>query len=355
MGILDFWRRGSPKVEKRASGSGFTAELMAARASYISGRSGIGELTATAQGCVSLWEGALSLADVEGTDILDRRSLALAARSLALRGDALFLIGNDGLLPVADWEIKTRYARPVAYRLSVSEAGGGSTTTALAAEVLHFSIGVDPVAPWLGTAPLRRASLTAGMLHAVETALAEAFETMPLGSLIVPYPEAPEVNIEALARGFRGTRGRVLIRESVNVAAAGGPAPTQDWRPSDVTPDLSRSMSRETLEEARGAVLMAFGVLPGMLSPNATGPLIREGQRHLAQWVLQPIAAAMAEEATNKLGSTVALDVLRPMQAFDAGGRARAFAGMVQALAMAKDSGLDPQKVEDALKYLDWE
>lgn len=138
-----------------------------------------------------------------GPTVLDRRSLALAARSLALRGDALFLVGDDGLLPVADWDIKTRDARPVAYCLSISEAGGGRTMTALAAEVLHFSIGVDPVAPWLGSAPLRRASLTAGLLHAVETALAEAFETMQLGSQIVPFPEAPEAGLGQRRRGRR--------------------------------------------------------------------------------------------------------------------------------------------------------
>jgi hypothetical protein len=32
---------------------------------------------------------------------------------------------------------------------------------------------------------------------------------------------------------------------------------------------------------------------------------VREGQRHLAQWTLQPIAALLAEEATAKLGGTV--------------------------------------------------
>ena len=55
---------------------------------------------------------------------------------------------------------------------------------ALAAEVLHLRIGCDPAAPYYGTAPLKRASLTAGMLHAVELALAEIFENAPLGSQI---------------------------------------------------------------------------------------------------------------------------------------------------------------------------
>ena len=109
MGILSFFRK--PKPETRASASGFTAEIMAARESYISGRTGIGELTATVQACVTLWEGGLSLADVEGTEFLTPATLAIAARSLALRGEAVFLIGNTGLIPCSDWDVRTRDAR----------------------------------------------------------------------------------------------------------------------------------------------------------------------------------------------------------------------------------------------------
>ncbi|SNT37609.1 phage portal protein [Tropicimonas sediminicola] len=341
-----------PEAETRSAGSGFTAEIMAAREAYISGRQGVGELTGTVQACVSLWEGGLGLADVAGTDILDRRTLALCGRSLALRGEAVFLIRDDMLVPCSDWDLRTRNGKPTAYRLSVSEAGGGRTQTALAGEVLHFRTGVDPVAPWAGQAPLRRAQLTAGMLQAVEAALAEVYEYAPLGSQVIPFPEAPDTDMTSLARGFRGYRGRVQIRESVNVTAAGGPAPTQDWKPSDLTPDLSRAMTAQSLDAARDSVCMVFGVLPAMVNPSATGPLIREGQRHLAQWMLQPIAAAMADEISDKLGASVAIDVMRPLQAFDAGGRARALTSIVNALAQAKEAEVD---LGPAMKLVDWD
>jgi len=154
-----------------------------------------------------------------------------------------------------------------------------------------------------------------------------------------------------MARGFRGNRGKVLIRESVNVAAAGGPVPMQDWKPRDLSPDLSKSMTRETLAAARDAINMAFGVLPGLTAPATTGPMVREAQRHLAQWVLMPMAVMIAEECTDKLGSAVALDVMRPLQAFDAGGRARALGAIVQTLALAKEAGVDPS---EALRLVDW-
>lgn len=345
------WLFKRDKIEKRSAMSGFTAELMAARESYIAGRTGIAELTATAQSCVSLWENGLAMADVEGTSLLDRRSLAIIGRAVALRGEAVLKITDAGLVPCSDWDLRTRGGKPVAYRVSISEAGGGTSQTLLAGEVLHLRIGADPAAPWSGTAPLRRARLTAGMLNAVESALAEVFENAPLGSQVVPMPEQPEVDNETIARSFRGQRGRVVLRESVNVTAAGGPAPAQDWRPSSLSPDLEKAMTRETLEAARNAICGAFGVLPALFASNAQGPLVREAQRHLAQWTLQPVAALLAEEASEKLGATVEIDTMRPLQAFDAGGRARALATIVQALAQAREAGVDPGA---ALKLVDW-
>lgn len=343
-----------PSVEKRSAMSGFTAELMAARESYISGRRGIAELTATAQSCISLWENGFALADVAGADMLDRRTMAMMARSLALRGEAVFLI-RDKLVPCSDWDLATRFGVPKAYRCNISEAGGGSTTTALAAEVLHVRIGSDVSTPWIGTAPLRRASLTAAMLQAVETALGEAYEMMPLGSQVVPMPEIPDTDSTKLGRSFRGQRGRVLLRESVAVSAAGGPAPAADWRPADLTPDLQRAMPAESLAAARESVCGVFGVLPALFDAAAQGPLVREAQRHLCTWTLQPIAELLAEEASEKLGAKVAIDTLRPTQAFDAGGAARAVSTLVQAMAQAKEAGLDPAAVAGAFKRLDWE
>ncbi|MEM8574192.1 MAG: phage portal protein [Pseudomonadota bacterium] len=348
--MLD-WLFKLAKRETRSSGSGYTAEIMAARESYISGRSGVGELTATVQSCVTLWENGIGLADVSGTELLSRHVMSMVGRSLALRGEALFVIGDDRVVPASDWEVRTRDGEPTAYRVSISEAGGGTTRTALAGEVLHFRIGADPVAPWIGTAPLRRAAISTRTLQAIEAALAEVFEFAPLGSAVLPFPESPRPDSEALQRSFRGQRGRILLRESVFVVAGGGPTPSADWRPSSLSPDLARAATAEHLAAAQNSVLNVYGVLPGLVDPKSAGPSIREGQRHLAQWTLAPIAALIAEEASNKLGTRIELDVMRPLQAYDSGGRARALSGVVQALVQAKDAGLDPSA---AAKLVDW-
>ena len=196
--------------------------------------------------------------------------------------------------------------------------------------------------------------MTAGLLHTLEAALSEIYEYAPLASQVMAFPEAPDTDMEALGRAFRGRRGRVLLRESVTVTAAGGAAPVQDWTPKDMTPDLQRAMTTQNLAAARGSIMAAFGVLPGLFSDAAQGPLVREAQRHLAGWVLQPMAELLAEEATAKLGTDVMIDVGRPLQAFDASGRARALATLVQAMGQAKELGLSPDQVAGALKAVNF-
>ncbi|HCQ59504.1 MAG TPA: hypothetical protein DIU10_16630 [Sulfitobacter sp.] len=346
------WPFKSKTETRAASGTGYTAQMIQARTAYITGTSGRAELTATVQGAVTLWENGLSVADVEGTDLLTRRALAIAGRMLALRGEALFYITDEALIPVSDWDLSTRLSRPTAYRLTLPDIGGGKSVTALAGEVLHFRIGADAIQPWFGTAPLKRSSLSADLLEIIERALVEVYGDAPLGSSIVPMPETPETDLADIARGFRGSRGKVLVRESVQVQAAGGPAPAQDWRANDLTPDLSKALLDKTLDQARDQINATFGILPGLNNKATTGPMVREAQRHLASWTLQPMAEGMAEEATDKLGNTVTLDVMRPLQAFDSGGRARTVTALVKALAEAKAAGVDPAT---ALHLVDWQ
>lgn len=351
MGLMDFFRR--RPIEARSSGAGYTAQLIAARQAYLTGASGMGELTGAVQACVSLWEGGLGLADVKGTDVLTRRNLALAARALALRGEALFLI-RDRLIPASDWEVTTRDGEPRAYRLQVPETNGGAYQNALAGEVVHFRIGSDPVSPWAGTAPLRRSQLSGQLLHELESALRDTFRDAPFGSQIVPVPEGSADDMAALRAGFKGRRGAALVVEGVAQAVGAGMHPQLGKSPDQLSPDLSRTLVDRLLIEAKGAIYGAFGVLPGLFVPNAQGPLVREAQRHLAQLVLQPMALLMAEELTAKLGAAVQIDVVRPMQAFDAGGKARALATMVQALAQAKEAGIEGATLQDALSFIDW-
>lgn len=354
MGFLDLFRRGKDanlqaSETRSAMASGFTAQILTARESYITGATNLGELTATVQACVSLWEGAFATADVTGTDLLDRRTMALVARSVALRGECVLLLDGGELVPCSDWDLSTRNGRPRAYRVSISEAGGGRVTTALAAEVLHIRTASDPVSPWAGQSPLRRSAISANLLHELEAALRDVFRDAPLGSQIIPLPDSSPADMAEMRAAFKGRRGASLIVEGVAQATAAGMNPQIDKRPDSVSPDLSRSMTAETLQAARAAISQAFGVLPALHNHAATGPVIREAQRHLAQWTLEPLAKLVAEEATAKLGGVVTIDVVRPLQAYDAGGKARAFSAIVGAMAQAKAEGIDPAPILQSL------
>ena len=280
--------------------------------------------------------------------------MALAARSLVLRGEFVGLITDRGLVPCIDWQVATRDSIPVAYRLSLAESGGARAMTALAGEVIHWRIGSDASAPWIGTAPLRRAPLTASMLQEVESALRDVFRDAPIGSLIVPMPDSAGDDMENMRGAFRGKRGSTLVVAGVAQATAAGMNPQFGQKADQLTPDLSRAMTAETLSAAREAIAMAFGVLPGLINAATTGPMVREAQRHLAGWVLQPIAELMAEEASAKLGGNVTIEMGRTLQAFDAGGRARALATLVEAMGRAKELGLSPDELSSAIKAVNF-
>lgn len=353
MGLMELFRRKAPAIETRAVQTGYTASLMAARESWISGASGLAEMTAAVQASVGLWEAGLSLSDVRGTDMLDRRTMALIARALALRGECLFVI-RDRLIPCTHWDLSTRYGQPRAYRVDLPEIGGGRNETVLSGEVLHFRIGCEAATPWAGSAPLSRAGLSAGLLDQITTAMRDVFRDAPIGSQIIPVPEGSTEDMAELRTAFKGRRGASLIIEGVAASTAAGMNPNIGKSPDQLSPDLQKTLADKLLGEVKGEIHSLFGILPGLVNPSTTGPMVREAQRHLAQLVLQPIANLVAEEASDKLAGPVTIDVVRPMQAFDHGGKARALGAMLQAMATAKEAGLDGATIQDALTFIDW-
>jgi hypothetical protein len=191
-------------------------------------------------------------------------------------------------------------------------------------------------------------------LHEVESALRDVYQDAPLGSMIVPMPDGSADDMNKLRGAFRGRRGSTLVVEGVAQATAAGMHPQLGKGPDHLSPDLSRSMTAETLEAARGAICAVFGALPALFHSQAQGPLVREAQRHLAMWTLQPVAALLAEEATAKLGNEVMIDTLRPLQAYDVGGRARAFGALIEGLGRAKELELSPAEINGALTMVNW-
>ena len=235
--------------------------------------------------------------------------------------------------------------------MSIPEAGGGRTVTALAGEVLHIRIGSDPVAPWTGTAPLRRAALSANLLHEVEGALRDTFRDAPIGSQVLPLPDSSPEDMAEMRTAIRGRQGQTLIIEGVAQATAAGMNPQLGQRRDDLTPDLHRAEADALWSRARGAVAECFGVPAAYFNPASTGPVFREVQRHLVGYTLNPIGKLIADEATAKLGGTITIDMETPLQSYDTGGRARAMSAIIKSMAEAQEAGIDPAK---AMQLVGW-
>ena len=353
MSILSrfFGRRQAP--ETRSAGA-YTSLLANARADMIAGRRGAAEATAAVQACIGLWEGGLSAADVTGTDAHPPATLALAARNLALRGEWVAWIDGGRLVSAADWDVSTLDGRPRGNRQSHPGAGGGRRRTGMAGEGVPGALAPGPRAPWTGVPPLRRAGLTSELLATVEGVLGDVFAQAPMGSSVLPMPEMSDDDSAALSASFKGRRGSLLLRESVAVTSAGGAAPSTDWRPHGLTPEIKDAMLIESWDRARDAGCAVFGCHPSLIAAGGQAAAIREAQRGLAVWTLAPLAKLIAAEAAAKLMAPIAIDPVRPVQAWDAGGRARAITAVVKGIAEAKAAGLSDAETAAALRLVGW-
>jgi len=344
--MFNWFRRDKPET-RSVDNDGFNMLALLARADAITDAGA--DLSGVVSGCVNLWANGLSMAETD-SDLLTPEVLASIGRQLATEGNSVWYIGPTGLLPVASYSVATTdEGKPRAYHICIPGIDSSSQSTALAGEVLHIRIGADARLPWRGIAPLRRAPISAGLLNATETALAEVFRDAPVGSKVLGMPETSAGANSKLAASFKGKRGRVLVRDSSTVYAGSQGAP-DDWRPADLTPDLRNSMAVESLKTARDAVLHAYGVLPALLNEQSAGPVIREAQRHLAMWTLGPIANLVKHEVKQKTGEAVKLDVFVGLGAYDAGGAARAMSTIIEGLAAAKAGGVTPDELAMALK-----
>jgi hypothetical protein len=77
-----------------------------------------------------------------------------------------------------------------------------------------------------------------------------------------------------------------------------------------------------------------------------------DGQRCARSGRQRCASATGISRHQQQVGTAVSFDVMQPLQAFDAGGRARTVTAMVQALALAKEAGVD---ADQALKLVNWE
>ena len=110
------------------------------------------------------------------------RTLSMAARALAIRGETTFLISvRDGravLYPASSFEIYGESYDPDLwrYRLHLQGPTGHTSERRPARGVVHFRVNVDPRRPWKGEAMLQLAKATADTATDAENFIGEELQ-----------------------------------------------------------------------------------------------------------------------------------------------------------------------------------
>lgn len=170
---------------------------------------------------------------------------------------------------------------------------------------------------------------TMRLLRGVERALAHEADQQT--AYLIPAPGDPESPTwEAVERALKRPRGR---RALVSTMADGGgdrnSRPDQDWGQKRMGIEPPEEVV-QLRSEAQAAVLGAIGFHPAFLNAAANGDALKEAQRYVLHFLLQPAALFLAEEIQAKLGVSPTLD-FSALRAADIRAKAQALGTMVGA------------------------
>lgn len=347
-------RQRQTSVERRnVLGDDVTALAIAAHRQRVTGAADAA--TGAVAACIALWLNAFGSAIVTGAR-LERAHLRWLASELAAHGRASLLIVADGYSPARVIDATLDPATGAALTYTVQRPGAVATQVRQAREVVHVVLRPSIDLPWSGPSPLKAAGLSSAILSAAETALSDVMRSGAIGMNLVTSVDSDDSRKEGIAAQLQSqvSRGGFAVVPSAAGDTTAGRLPSQsDWSVKNLTPDIAQAEIVAARAAAQEAVCSAFGVPPCLIVASTTGPAIREAQRHLAAWTLQPIADLIADALTRaELGREVTIDLMRPLQAYDTERRARGAKILIEALAAAKEAGIDPTA---AMEFVDLE
>ena len=280
---------------------------------------------AAVEAALGLWERGFTSAR---SSVLKPWQLALAARSLLLRGESVWWVSRgSGLLPVSSHDVTGKSASPDRWQYRISMATPSTTITknVSAGSIVHFRVGADRSAPWRGCSPLANASATRGLLERIEKSLTDEHKTPVARVVGVPDPESSQEVANQIAAGG----GRVLLGEQAEAGIPGGGVNARsDWSPDRFGPEPETG-SVTLRADVERSILAAAGVPSELVIPSSGGGDARESWRRFLYSTIAPIGAIMSSElARIGLESEIHFDELR---ASDLAGRARAFKQLTEA------------------------
>jgi len=326
MNILNFIRRDKPASEVRQAPytDAITAAIIAA-----AGTSTVDSTAASAlETAAGVYARAMASATVEGASV-DASMLAGIGRDLVTRGESLIVEYEGAFVRAASWEVGGRGPVPADWRYSIElpVPDGRLAIVRRGDEVAHPRYSTDRDRPWIGVAPLSRASHIGEMLARMESSLS-AEMTTAVGYLLPIPSDGQDETVESLREDIANLKGRTaLIETTVSGWGEGrGSAPGSDCRPNRIGPAPPDSLAR--LHEVTTAALLAALGVPVELVHVADGTGQREAWRRFLHGTLAPIGDQVGEELSNIAGRPVRL-TWESLFASDVQGRARAFQSMV--------------------------
>ena len=283
---------------------------------------------------------SLTVATVQGTDLLKPDTLRDIGRDLILRGESVYLFGlgptlRQSLTRVA-WTQVFGDHNPESWRYDLTLTGPTTSTTKRYryGEVMHPRYATSPLMPWSGISPLRQAALTGKLASTLEASLGRE-ASVPV-KRVAPVPTGtPNAYVEYVRESFRDLVGIFALPETTKQAFGAG----QSSAPQRNDYDFKRVGPEPTQAEVMlygvvyAAVLNTCGVpsaLSGMQGSTG-GALLREAIRIFQSHTMDPLCRIIESEASRVLETKVTLRLPASPEAT----RIRA-----QAIKVLKESGI---------------
>ena len=335
---LRFWDR--PNGSGLEARAGVDATDAAVQALVNSASGGVASVnrTAAAVAGVRAIAGAFSVATVAPVglaSVLTAPTLRDMVVSLITWGNAVYEIqfdreGRFRLDRAAAFDVYGGSPDPAewVYSLELATPRGLTQRRQETAGVVHVKMLAPAAEPWRGRSPLLAAGLTAGTLARIEQSLQYDAST-PVAHLL-PIPDAAtEAQIQELRSNIAEANGRVVTTETTAAGYGQGAsaAPRRDLVPQRIGPEPP--LTAMTLQQqASASVLLALGILPGMLAPQ--GQAMREARRQLITDTVADLAQLVQSELSEKLEADIRLD-FNAAAGLDTESRARAMSKLVEA------------------------
>ena len=298
------------KRETRDSGGDFEQAVLRAIEAQAAGTAADTGSTAAVEAAAGALSRAFCSATVDGAphvrQAVSPAFLGRVGRDLVRSGASMHVIDMDragrvSLLPCSSWHFEGN-AHPETWTVRATYFGPSTSTTKHLSfsGVVWIPWGVTPGQPYVGTGPLKWASLTARLQSETERSLADEAKG-PLANIIPIPSDGGGDELAKLKTDIKAARGKAAFVETTAAGWGEGMsgAPRKDWVVNRLGPNPPA-----TLEAIRkgsfDSVLAASGTPPSLFT-DADGTSQREALRRWHQGTVLPLAKVVQDEIEAKL------------------------------------------------------